>query len=75
MKYEELKAEVERLSREEKQRFMEEVGLGLCEEMMSDTAFMDRMMPRCMEMMGQMPEAMRRRMQDWMGGMLGGRES
>jgi len=75
MKYEELKAEFTRLSREEKQRFMEEVGLGLCKEMMADTAFMDRMMPRCMEMMGPMPEAMRRRMQDWMGGMPGGKKS
>jgi hypothetical protein len=75
MKYEELKAEFTYLSREEKQRFMEEVGLGLCKEMVADTAFMDRMMPRCMEMMGQMPEAMRRRMQEWMGGMPGGRES
>lgn len=68
MKYEELKAEFERLSREEKQRFMEEIGLGLCKEMMSDSAFMERMMPRCMDMMGQMPEAMRRRMQEWMTG-------
>jgi hypothetical protein len=75
MKYEELKAEFERLSREEKQRFIDEVGLGLCKEMMSDTAFMDRMMPRCMEMMGQMPEPMRRRMQEWMGGMPGGRKA
>jgi len=75
MKYEELKTEFERLSREEKQRFMEEVGLALCKEMMADTAFMDRMMPRCVEMMGQMPDAMRRRMQEWMGGMPGGREA
>jgi hypothetical protein len=27
------------------------------------------------EMMGQMPDAMRRRMQEWMGGMPGGREA
>ena len=75
MKYEELKAEFEGLSREEKQRFMEEVGLGLYTEMMSDTAFMDRVMPRCMEMMGQMPDLMRRLIQEWMGGMPGGRKS
>ncbi len=75
MKYEELKAKFERLSREEKQRFMEAVGLGLCKEMMSDSAFMDRMMPRCMEMMSRMPETMRRRMQGWMGGAPGGRRS
>jgi hypothetical protein len=68
MKYDELKAEFTRLSREEKQQFMEEVGLGLCKEMMSDAAFMERMMPRCTEMMGQMPEPMRRRMQEWMAG-------
>ena len=74
MTYEDLKAEFARLSREDKQRFMEEVGLGLCRDMMSDTAFMERMMPRCMEMMGQMPEAMRRRMQEWMAGISGGRK-
>ncbi len=68
MKYEELKAEFERLSREEKQHFMEEIGLGLCKEMMSDSAFMERMMSRCVDMMGQMPEAMRRSMQEWMTG-------
>ncbi len=68
MKYEVLKAEFEGLGREEKQRFMEEVGLGLCKEMVSDSTFMDRMMPRCMEMMAQMPETMRRRMQEWMTG-------
>jgi hypothetical protein len=75
MKYEELKAEFERFSREEKQRFMEEVGLGLCKEMMSDTAFMERMMPRCMEMMGQIPEPMRQRVQEWTAGTPGGRKS
>ncbi|HZT69287.1 MAG TPA: hypothetical protein VFC10_06020 [Terriglobia bacterium] len=66
MKYEELKEEFGRLSHEEKQRFMEEVGMNLCKEMMADSAFMDRMMPRCMEMMGQMPESVRRRMREWM---------
>lgn len=74
MTFDELKAEFARLSREDKQRFMEEVGLGLCREMMGDMAFMERMMPRCMEMMGQMPEAMRRRMQDWMTGTASGRK-
>ncbi len=75
MKYEVLKAEFDGLGREEKQRFMEEVGLGLCKEMMSDSVFMDRMLPRCMEMMSQMPETMRRRMQEWMRSMPGGKKS
>jgi hypothetical protein len=75
VKYEDLKVEFTHRSCEEKQRFMEEVGLGLCKDMMSDTAFMDRMMPRCMERMGQMPDAMRGRMQDWVGGMPGGGKS
>lgn len=74
MKVEELKEEFARLSREDKERFMEEVGLRLCQEMMADTAFMERMMPRCMDMMGQMQEGARRRMQDFMAGIAGGRK-
>ncbi len=66
MTFEELKAEFARLSREEKQRFMEEVGLGLCKDMMADTTFMQRMFPRCMEMMQSMPVEMRRRMEEMM---------
>jgi hypothetical protein len=68
MTFEELKEEFGRLTHEEKQRFMEEVGMNLCKEMMSDPTFMDRMAPRCMEMMGQMPQPMRQRMQEWMSG-------
>jgi len=68
MTYEELKNEFLRLSWEDKQRFMEEVGFDLCKEALGNAAVMERMMPRCMEMMGQMPEAMRRRMQEWMTG-------
>ncbi len=66
MTFEELKAEFARLSREEKQRFMEEVGLGLCKDMMADTTIMQRMFPRCMEMMQSMPVEMRRRMEEMM---------
>ncbi len=75
MQYEELKEVFGRLTHEEKQRFMEEVGMTLCKEMMADSAFMDRMMPRCMEMMGQMSAPMRLRRQEWMGGMPGGSKS
>jgi hypothetical protein len=66
MTFEELKAEFARMSREEKQRFMEEVGLSLCKDMMTDTAFMQRMFPRCMEMMQHMPVDMRRHMEQMM---------
>jgi|YelNatPaOPRAMG01_1025707.scaffolds.fasta_scaffold55111_4 hypothetical protein len=66
MEFERLKEEFGRLTHEEKQRFMEEAGMNLCKEMMSDPTFMDRMAPRCMEMMDQMPEPMRRRMREWM---------
>ena len=75
MTYEEVKAAFGEFPRDERQRFMEEVGMGLCQEMVSDSEFMARMMPRCMEMMGQMPQAMRQRMQEWMGGMPGGRKA
>jgi hypothetical protein len=63
MTLEELKGEFARMSREEKQRFMEEVGLNLCRDMMADKAFMQRMFPRCMEMMQDMPVEMRRQME------------
>ncbi len=66
MTFEELKAEFARMSHEEKQRFMEEVGLDLCKDMMADTAFMQRMFPRCMEMMEHMPVDMRRYMEQMM---------
>lgn len=67
MTFEELKAEFARMSREEKQRFMEDVGLDLCKDMMADMAFMQRMFPRCMEMMDHMPATFRRRMEEMMG--------
>ncbi len=66
MKYEDLKAEFARLSKEDKQRFMEEVGFGLCQEMMRDTRCMERMLPCCKEMMKHMPEPFREWMQEWM---------
>ena len=66
MTFEELKAEFARMSREEKQRFMEEVGLDLCKDMMTDMAFTQRMFPRCMEMMQHMPTDMLRRMEQMM---------
>jgi hypothetical protein len=66
MTFEELKNEFARMSREEKQRFMEEVGLGLCKDMMADTTFMQRMFPRCMEMMQNMPADIRRHMEQMM---------
>lgn len=68
MKYEDLKREFGQLTKEERQRFMEEVGLGLCNEMMSDAGFIKRMMPRCMEMMGHLSAPMRQLMQEWMAG-------
>ncbi len=67
MTIEELKAEVGRLSPEDKQRFMEEIGIPLCKELMSDPAFMQKMFPRCMEMMDHMPTAFRQRMEEMMG--------
>ncbi len=67
MTIEELKIEVSRLSPEDKQRFMEEIGLPLCQELMSDPVFMQKMFPRCGEMMGKMPVEFRRRMQEMMG--------
>ncbi len=66
MTFEELKAEFARMSREDKQRFMKEVGVSLCEDMMADAFFMQRMFPRCMEMMHKMPLEMRRRMAEMM---------
>ena len=67
MTIEELKVEVSRLSPEDKQRFMEEIGLPLCTELMSDPAFTQKMFPRCMEMMDHMPATFRRRMEEMMG--------
>ncbi len=67
MTIEELKTEVDRLSPEDKRRFMEEIGMSLCKELMSDPAFIEKMFPRCMEMMGNMPGAFRSRMQEMMG--------
>jgi hypothetical protein len=46
-------------SGEQRKRVTEEVGLELCKEIMSDSAFMERKMPRCLDMMGQMPEPIR----------------
>lgn len=66
MTFEELKAEFARMSREARQRFIEEVGPGLCKDMMTNTAFMQRMFPRCMEMMHKMPVDMRRHMAEMM---------
>ncbi len=66
MKYEDLKAEFARFSKEDKQRFMEEVGLEFCQEMMRDAQCMERMLPCCREMMMQMPEPFRRWMEEWM---------
>ncbi len=66
MTFEELKAEFARMSREEKQRFMEEVGVDLCKDMMTDMSFVQRMFPRCMEMMQNMPADMRRHMEQMM---------
>lgn len=67
MTIEELRVEVSRLSPEDKQRFMEEIGLPLCKELMSNPAFMQKMFPRCGEMMGNMPVEFRQRMQEMMG--------
>ncbi len=67
MTIDELKVEVSRLSPEDKQRFIEEIGLPLCKELMSDPSFMQKMFPRCMEMMAQMPTAVRQRMEEMMG--------
>ncbi len=66
MKYEALKAEFERLSQKDKQRFMEEVGFGLCREMMRDATCMERMLPGCKEMIKRMPEPFRQWMEEWM---------
>jgi hypothetical protein len=68
MKCEELTPEFERLSREEKQRFMGQDGVGVRKEVMSDTAFTDRTLSRCRRMVGQMPETMRQLRREWMGG-------
>lgn len=67
MTIEELKVEVSRLSLEDKQRFMEEIGLPLCQELMADPAFIRKMFPRCGEMMGKMPVEFRQQMQEMMG--------
>jgi hypothetical protein len=75
MTYEEVKAAFGQFTRDEKQRFLEEVGMSLCQEMVSDSEFMARRMPRCLEMMGQMPQAMRQRMQEWMGAAARGKKS
>ena len=66
MKYEDLKAEFAKLTGQDKQRFMEEVGFGLCQEMMRDKKCMERMLPCCEAMMKQMPEPFRRWMEEWM---------
>ncbi len=62
MTFEEFKTEFARLGREDKQRFMKEVGVDFCEDMMTDTFFMQHMFPRCMEMMHKMPLDMRQKM-------------
>ncbi len=66
MTFDEIKTAVAGMSPADKQRFMEEVGMGLCKEMMADPAFIDRMFPRCMEMMKQMPPDVIHRMQEMM---------
>ncbi len=68
MTFEEIKAAVAGMSHADKQRFMEEVGMGICKEMMADPAFIERMFPRCMEMMKQMPSDVIQRMQEMMSG-------
>jgi hypothetical protein len=76
MTYEELKAGFARLSQEEKRRFMQEVGLGLCQEMMQDPKMMERMLPCSRETMRQMPEPFRHWMEEWMEvGTSGGRKA
>lgn len=64
MTIEELKAEINRLSPEDKRRFMDEIGLPLCKELMCDPGFMNKM---CGEMTNNMPAAFRDRMQEMMG--------
>ncbi len=66
MTFDEFKTEFARLGREDKQRFMKDVGVGFCEDMMTDASFMQRMFPRCMEMMHKMPLDMRRQMAEMM---------
>ena len=66
MTFEEIKAAVAGMSPGDKQRFMEEVGMGLCKEMMTDPAFIERMFPRCMEMMKGMPSDVLHRMEGMM---------
>ncbi len=66
MTFEEFKTEFARLSREDKQRFMKEVEMEFCEDMMTEPFFMQRMFPRCMEMMHKMPLDMRRQMAEMM---------
>jgi hypothetical protein len=68
MKCEELIPEFERLSREEQKRCMGLASVGVRKEVMSDTAFMDCTLSRCMEIVGKMPEALRQCRREWMGG-------
>lgn len=59
-----LKEEINRLSTEDKRRLMEEIGLPLCKELMCDPGFMNKM---CTEVMNNVPETFRGKMQDMMG--------
>lgn len=66
MKYEEFKAQFARLTQKDKQRFMREVGFGLCQEMVRDKKAMEQMLPCCQQMMQHMPEPFRHWMEEWM---------
>jgi hypothetical protein len=73
MTLDELKSEFKRLSREDKRQFMEDIGIEVCQDLMSDQAFTQRMMPLCMGMMDHMPAMVRHRMQEMMGPRSSGR--
>lgn len=74
MKVEELKAAFEQLSPEDKLRFLEEAALPFCRRMMTDSAFAERMMPHCTELMDGMVKSMGEWMQGWMASYPSGRE-
>jgi hypothetical protein len=66
MTFDDLKIEFNRLSRDDKRRFMEEVGLDLLQDLMTNPTFTHAMLSRCNEMIGHIPKVVLERMQEAM---------
>lgn len=63
MTFDDLKIEFNRLRRDDKRRFMEEIGLDLLQDLMTNPTFTHAMLSRCSEMMGDIPKVVLERMQ------------